>query len=159
VTNRLDWEVCAAQKDNHRIATGYISTFFNELISNTALFRGWSIGGIVIAFPGVRASTRRIARKMSLPRGPRQRPQLTVQIERITALLGELEDISGHSSKLPPTMLARTRGSICKAERMRGLHDDVANAAPPILEQKGDPQPHVDREVLERHFKSRDQYQ
>jgi len=115
------------------------------------------MGGIVIAFPGVRASTRRIGRKMSLPRSQRQRPPLKVQIERITALLKELEDISGHSSKLPPTMLARTRGSICKAERMLGLRDDVASAAPPILEQEGDPQPHVDREVLERHFNSGDQ--
>jgi hypothetical protein len=140
------------------LTQGIFRLFFNELISNTALFGGWSMGGIVIAFPGVRASTRRIARKMSLPRSPRQRPPLTVQIERITALLEELEDISAHASNLPPVMLARARDGICNAEQVLGLRQ-VPDAVPPILEQEGDPQPHVDREVLERHFNSRNQYQ
>ena len=112
------------------------------------------MGGIVIAFPGVRASTRRIGRKMSLPRSQRQRPPLKVQIERITALLKELEDISDHASKLPPAMLARARDGICNAEQVLGLRQ-----VPPLLQQEGGPQPHVDREVLERHFNSPDQHQ
>src|SRR5215475_1993150 len=116
------------------------------------------MGGIVIAFPGVRASTRRIGRKMSLPRSQRQRPPLKVQIERITALLKELEDISDHASKLPPAMLARARDGICNAEQVLGLRQ-VPEAVSPLLQQESDPQPHVDREVLERHFNSRDQYQ
>jgi hypothetical protein len=82
-----------------------------------------------------------------------------VQIERITALLEELEDISAHASNLPPAMLARARDGICNAEQVLGLRQQVPDAAPPILEQEGDPQPHVDREVLERHFNSRNQYQ
>ncbi len=117
------------------------------------------MGGIVIAFPGVRARTRRSAGKKSLPRGRKRQPQLKVQIERITALLEELEDISGHSSKLPPAMLAHARTSIRKAERMLGLRDDMGHAASPIPGQEGDPQPHVDRDVLERLFNSQDQYQ
>jgi len=117
------------------------------------------MGGIVIAFPGVRARTRRLGKKMSLPRSPRQRPQLSVQIERITALLEELEDISGQTSNLPPAMLAQARDGSCNAEQFLGLRDDIANAAPQTLEQEGDPQPHVDREALEHHFNSRDQYQ
>jgi hypothetical protein len=116
------------------------------------------MGGIVIAFPGVRVSTRRIARKMSLPRSGRQRLPLTVQIERIKGLLEELEDISAHASNLPPAMLARARDGICNAEQVLGLRQ-VPDAVPPLLQQEGDPQPHVDCEVLERHFNSADQYQ
>jgi hypothetical protein len=157
VTNRLDREVCATQKDNHRIATGRISIFFNELYQ-IPRFGGWSMGGIVIAFPGVRASTRRTARKMSLSRSPSHRPRLTVQIERITALLEELEDMSAHASNLPPAMLARARDGICNAEQVLGLRQ-VPDAVPPLLQQEGDPQPHVDREILERHFNSRDRSQ
>jgi hypothetical protein len=115
------------------------------------------MGGIVIAFPGVRGSSQR--RKEYLPRSRSRRPQLMMQIERITALLEELKDISDRSSKLPPAMLASTRTSIRKAERILGLRDDVAHGRSPILEQESDPQPHVDREVLERFFYSQDQYQ
>ena len=115
------------------------------------------MGGTVIAFPGGRASTHRSAGRKSLPRGQRRR--LKMHIERITALLEELEDISRHSSKLPPAVRARTRTSIRKAERMLGVREDVAHAASPILEQEGDPQPHVEREVLERLFNCQDQFQ
>ena len=38
---------------------------------------------------------------------PGQRPRLKPQIERITALLEELEGITGHSSEVPSTMLVR----------------------------------------------------
>ena len=119
------------------------------------------MGAVMIAFPGVRA--RRIARKMPLPRSPRQRPPLTEQIERITALLDELvleelEAITGHSREVPSAMLARARAVVCKAELKLGLRD-VVQPATPILEGEGDPQPHVDREVLERLFQPRDRYQ
>jgi hypothetical protein len=114
------------------------------------------MGGIVIAFPRVRARCQR--RIKSLPRSRSQRPQLKAQIERIMALLGELEDISAHSRKLPPAMRARTRTSIRKAERALGLRDDVAHASSAIPDQASAPQPNVDREVLERLFNFQDQY-
>jgi len=115
------------------------------------------MGGIVIAFPGVRASSQR--RKEYLPRRRSRRPQLKMQIERIAALLEELKSISDRSNQLPPAILASTRTSIRKAERILGLSDEVAQGRSPILEQEGDPQPHIDREVLERLFNYRDQYQ
>jgi len=55
-------------------------------------------------------------------------------------------------------MLAQARASICKAEQMLGLRD-VAQSAPPILEEEGDPQPHVDREALERLYRFLDRNQ
>ena len=116
------------------------------------------MGGIVIAFPGVRASGRRTAGTKSLPHRRRQRPQLKAQIERISALLEELNALSGASSKVPPAMLAQARDSICDAEQDLGLRQ-VPAAAPPLLEQEGDPQPYVDREALERLYHSLDPYQ
>ena len=110
------------------------------------------MGGIVIAFPGVRARSQRGKRSLCCRQSPRR--QLRVQIERITALLEELEDISKHSGKLPPAMRARSRSSMRKAERTLGLRNEMASAR---LDQESDPQPHVDREVLERLFNFQDQ--
>jgi len=66
--------------------------------------------------------------------------------------------MSAHASNLPPAMLARARDGICNAEQVLGLRH-VPDAVPPLLQQEGDPQPHVDREILERHFNSRDRSQ
>jgi hypothetical protein len=55
-------------------------------------------------------------------------------------------------------MLAQARASICKAEQMLGLRD-VAQSAPPTLEEEGDPQPHVDPEALERLYRFLDRNQ
>jgi hypothetical protein len=113
----------------------------------------------VIAFPAGRSRTLRSADlARSWQRSRKQRPRLTAQIERTTALLEELEGITGHSSEVPSAMLARARAVVCKTELKLGLRD-VAQPATPILEEEGDPQPHVDREALERLFQPWDRYQ
>jgi hypothetical protein len=112
----------------------------------------------VIAFPGDRP---RVFRSADLTRfrqrGRKQRPRLKLQIERITALLKELEGITGHSSEVPSAMLAWARTVVCKAEQKLELRD-TAQQATPILDEEGDPQPHVDREALERLYHSLDPY-
>jgi hypothetical protein len=111
----------------------------------------------VIAFPAGRSRTSAdLARFRQW--GRKQRPRLRLQIERITALLEELEGITGHSSEVPSALLARAHAVVCKAELKLGLRDAVRPATP-ILEEEGDPQPHVDWEVLERLFQARDRYQ
>jgi hypothetical protein len=106
--------------------------------------------GIVIEFSRYQAGEYRGVRtKRSALRRQRRTPRLELQIGRITALLEELEGIAGHSSEVPSAMLARARAGVCKAEQRLGLRD-VAQPTPPILEEEGDPQPHVDREALER---------
>ena len=112
--------------------------------------------GTVIEFPKHRAGEYRSvgAIKPAL-RAQKRPPRLKLQIERITRLLEELEGIAGHSSKVPPAMLAQARANICAAEQILGLRD-VAQSAPPILEEEGDPQPHVDHEALERLYHAQD---
>jgi hypothetical protein len=116
------------------------------------------MSGLIIAFPGSRSSSacRRATTNRSAQRSRRPPPRLRLQIERITALLEELEGITGHSSEAPSVMLARP--SICKAEQMLGLRD-VAQSAPPIIEEEGDPHPHVDHEALERLYRFLDRNQ
>ena len=113
----------------------------------------------VIAFPGDRSRVFRSADlARSRQRGRKQRPRLKPQIERINVLLEELEGITGHSSEVPSAMLAWARTIVCKAEQKLGLRD-TAQQATPILDEEGDPQPHVDREALERLYHSLDPYQ
>ncbi len=81
-----------------------------------------------------------------------------MQIERVTALLEEVEDISGRSSELGPAGLARAHAGTFKARQMLDLLR-VAQSAPALAEDEGDPQPYVDWEVLERVFHSQDLYQ
>ena len=112
--------------------------------------------GTVIEFPKHRTGEHRSVGARKAPvRTQKRTPRLKLQIERITRLLEELEGIAGHSSTVPRAMLARARANICAAEQMPGLRGG-AQSAPPILEEEGDPQPHVDHEALERLFHARD---
>jgi hypothetical protein len=105
----------------------------------------------VIAFPGDRA---RVFRSADLTRtrqrGHKQPQRLKPQIERINALLEELEGLTGHSSEMPSAMLTRARAIVCKAEQKLGLRDVGHSTLPGLVDGEGDPQPHVDREVLDR---------
>jgi hypothetical protein len=128
---------------------------FNPLIQTFTSF-GEVMRGTVIEFPKHRTGEYRSkGARTSAVRAQKRPPRLKLQIERITRLLKELEGMAGHSSKVPPAMLARASASIYTAEQMLGLRD-MAQSGPPILEEEGDPQPHVDHEALERLYDARD---
>jgi hypothetical protein len=117
------------------------------------------MGAILIAFPATRTRAYRSTRTKKSPSPDRRhRPQLRVQVERITALLEELDDLSGASIKVPSAMLTQACASTSKLKQSLGSRD-VAQPMPPMVEVEGDPQPHVDREVLERLYDSLDPYQ
>lgn len=90
------------------------------------------MSAVVIAFPGNQTSARCGGKTKKSLHGSKRRPQLKMRVDRITALLDELEEIA------------------------RGLEH---SALPPVIQDEGNPQPHVDREVLERFFHSLDRYQ
>ena len=133
--------------------------FSVSYILNSYLYGGMVMGGIVIAFPRTRAGAYCTKAKKSSLRARRRRPQLKVQVERITALLEELEDISSNSSEVPSAILTRARASICKVEEMLGPGCAGHLAARALVEDEGAAQPHIDRKSLERHFRSLDPYQ
>jgi len=113
------------------------------------------MGGIVIEFPGKRPGARQGAEPIATndtrqmpPLGRKPPRLLKARVRRITALLAELDRISPPSAEIS-AMLTQARASICRVEeRGRGLVD----AGPAVVEVEGDSQPHVDRDVLERHF-------
>ncbi len=110
------------------------------------------MSGTIVPFPGSRADANRTFCTLR-PHGRRLSSRVRAQIERIADLLEELEAISDHSSELSPAMQARVRNSISKAALIVQSCGQ-AKRAPGVVEDEGDPQPHVDREVLERVFQS-----
>ena len=114
------------------------------------------MGGIVIQFPGKRPGARQGAEPIATndtrqmpPLGRKPPRLLKVRVRRITALLAELDRISPPSAEIS-AMLTQARASICRVEERRGR--GLADAGPAVVEVEGDSQPHVDRDVLERHF-------
>jgi hypothetical protein len=82
-----------------------------------------------------------------------QQRQLEQQIARITALLDELEDLNGSAEeKVPVWLVAEAQAGLRRArnnlqpapEHLRGISDEP------------DPQPQIDREILERMYRSLD---
>ena len=112
------------------------------------------MSGIVIEFPGKQASARYSAETNDtkpMPLGRKRSRPLKARVQRITALLSELERISAPSTEVS-VMLIQARATISKVEERlgrRGLTDAVQ---PLAIEDEGDSQTHVDHDVLERHF-------
>ena len=72
--------------------------------------------------------------------------RLEQQLARVTALIEELEDITRSESELPPRLLWQARVGIDKTRNiLRPFPGYVGN-----IEREADPQPDVDRAVLER---------
>ena len=78
---------------------------------------------------------------------------LKLQIARIAKLLDELEQFARTTENLPPTIAGQTHAGIERGriilqpfsgcEREAGREDDI----------EGDPQPHIDDEMLERMYR------
>lgn len=75
----------------------------------------------------------------------RARPgkQIEQQVARITAMLEELEGMTGGAGHVPPALLARAHAAVGEA---RAWLRPAAGEA--------DPQPEVDREAVERMYRS-----
>ena len=117
------------------------------------------MSGVVIEFPGYwRGVGPRARARKGLPRN-RKRPQhLKARVERIAALLTELEAMSPPSAEVL-AILIQARATVSRVEEKLTSHYLRHSEARAAAEDEGDPQPHVDREVLEHLFNSRDQYQ
>ena len=114
------------------------------------------MSGMVIAFPGIRVDAHGGPRtKRASSRSRKLRPQIKARVERITALLAELEGIPSPSGEVV-TMLTRARASMRKVEDRLRARSFGHPLPPPVVEDEGDPQPDVDREALERHFRPLD---
>lgn len=111
------------------------------------------MSGEIIDFRSLHEQRRaKLYRRQPVPRAPAGRPMaLADQIDRIMGLLRELEALTRHSRDLPSTLRLRARASI-------DLASGVLDAVRGEPEENGadDPQPEVDREILERMYRDLD---
>jgi hypothetical protein len=70
-------------------------------------------------------------------------------VQRITVLLGEIEALGQRADDVPSPLLSEMRAILEKARRV------LENCTrPKPREAEGDPQPDVDREILERMYRA-----
>jgi hypothetical protein len=78
-------------------------------------------------------------------------PRPAQQIERIAALLGELEELSYAATDVPLSLLKQTRASIENARCILKTCTQITRTA---LTEAGDPQPDIDHDMLERMYRT-----
>ena len=88
-------------------------------------------------------------RSQSVPRRPTRDVRLKLQIARISALLEELEEMTGTSigtgTAASPPLIVQARATLERASKNLERNDE------------GDPQPDVDRALLERMYRDLNQ--
>jgi hypothetical protein len=111
------------------------------------------MSGTIIEFRRHRGLGRgRLGAGTPLPQDWSRQSRLEQQIARISALLEELEGMDLGSQDVPVSLVAQAQAGIRKAR-------DVLRSAPAQpqgVEAEPDPQPCIDREVLERMYRSLD---
>jgi hypothetical protein len=96
---------------------------------------------------------RRRRRKRTVPCSPTGQVRLEQQIARISDLLEEFEDLAAGPNDLPSPILAQARASIDKANRIFTTSARFVVNARQEENGEANPQPHVDREILERMYR------
>ena len=109
------------------------------------------MSGMVIAFPGHRSKVPAHGKRRAPPTSPKQ--QLKARVERIAALLEELEKIQ---SAEVSAILGQARSTFRKVEEKLAPRSLDHSARLPLIADESDSQPDIDHEVLERHFQSLD---
>ena len=89
-------------------------------------------------------------RRQAVPRGPAGQARLDQQIARISGLLGELEELTRNAGASPPPILVRARASILETSRIRPPGKQSAASTGPEESSEVDPQPDIDRGLLEK---------
>ena len=83
-------------------------------------------------------------------RGADRHARLEQQIARIAALLDELEEMNCSAGHVPVSLVAQAQAGLRRAREFLA----PAPGQPPGIRGEPDPQPDVDREILERMYRS-----
>ena len=103
------------------------------------------MSGKIIEFPSRDTNRASLYRTQAVPR-PDGQAVLRLQIARISALLEELEDLIGNADGRPAPHLLQARSTVERTRRI--LTSRMAST-----DNDGDPQPDVDRSLLERMYR------
>lgn len=83
--------------------------------------------------------------------GPCGRAQL---LERLAVLLGEIEALSQRADEVPPPLLTEMYAILEKARRVLENCGQRMRGAATEDDGEGDPQPDIDRDILERMYRA-----
>ena len=103
------------------------------------------MSGKIIEFPSRDTNRASVYRTLVPPR-PDGHAVLGLQIARISALLEELEDLIGSADGRSSPHLLQAQSTIEQTRR-------ILTSRPEATENDGDPQPDVDRSLLERMYR------
>ena len=98
----------------------------------------------------------RLHHHQAVARGRAGQARLDQQIARISGLLGELEDLASSAGELPPPILARARARIAETSRILPPRKRSVASTGPEEHSEADPQPDIDRGLLERMYRAFD---
>ena len=102
------------------------------------------MSGKIIEFRSYNLRRTSLDRKQPEPRGPDSQAALDRQIARISALLEELEELTRGADGSSSPLLLRARSTVARAKKILAPHAEAET------NDAGDPQPEVDRALLER---------
>lgn len=105
------------------------------------------MSGNIIEFRGRDTNRASFYRAQAMPR-PDGQAVLTLQIARISGLLEELEDLIRSAADRSSPQLLQARSAVERTRRML-----APRAEPTETHDDGDPQPDVDRALLERMYR------
>lgn len=103
------------------------------------------MSGKIIEFPSRDTHRASLYRALATPR-PEGQAVLRLQVARISALLEELEDLIGGADRRSSPHLLQARSTIERTRR-------ILTSRTESTESDGDPQPDVDRSLLERMYR------
>jgi hypothetical protein len=111
------------------------------------------MSGKIIEFRSRDLKRGSLYRQQPVPRGPTGEATLKLQIARIFALLEELEDLTRSANECSSPLLLQARSTV---ERTRSILLGCAEPVPGAGLEKNvdrDPQPDIDRALLERMYR------
>jgi hypothetical protein len=109
------------------------------------------MSGKIIEFRSRDLKRGSLYRQQPVPRGPTGEATLKLQIARIFALLEELEDLTRSANECSLPLLLQARSTV---ERTRSILLGCAEPVPGVEKNADrDPQPDIDRALLERMYR------
>lgn len=110
------------------------------------------MSGKIIEFPSRDTNRTGLYRTQAVPR-PDGRSVLRLQVARISALLEELEDLIGSADGRSSPHLLQARSTVDRTRRVLTPHMESTASGGLEPYNDGDPQPDVDRSLLERMYR------
>ena len=110
------------------------------------------MSGKIIEFRNRDANRASLYRTQAVPR-PKRQAALKLQVARISALLEELEDLIGSADERSSPHLLQARATVEQTRRILAPRAESTASAAMETYDDSDPQPDVDRALLERMYR------